>query len=304
MNDTTTQLDKIKKLISISFVEQSITPEELESILLSTLKVIEDIYSNFDSSSSEMKGEYSSIQDKVRYELDDLKVSIENATSNLKTELGSDISSVKESLYAEIKRIYNLINGLPKPQNVDEQKLVDTAVNKALQAITPKIQNINVQEIIRQAVEQAKSEIKIEPADNSIFEKLERDIEELKKEIAETPKSFFGGSGSRPIRVYNNGTAVSENALELNFINAYSFSTDGKTGRRVNITVSNNGLSNILAATGVVDGDNVSFTFTQRPSYIVSDHATYRENVGWTWNSGTLTATMAVPPVDDIFGFA
>ncbi len=59
-----------------------------------------------------------------------------------------------------------------------------------------------------------------------------------------------------------------------------------------------------LTATGTVDGSNSAFTFTQKPTYIVSDSAWYRENKGWTWNSGTLTATMTIPPSTDIFGIA
>lgn len=68
-----------------------------------------------------------------------------------------------------------------------------------------------------------------------------------------------------------------------------------------------------LTATGTIDGSNKAFVFTQKPTYIVSDHAWYQTvNAGptaspttnWTWNAGTSTATMAVPPLEDIFGVA
>lgn len=59
----------------------------------------------------------------------------------------------------------------------------------------------------------------------------------------------------------------------------------------------------LLPATGTINGVNAAFTFTQQPTYIVSDHMWYRVNIGWTWNGGTLTATMSVPPNDDIWGF-
>lgn len=58
-----------------------------------------------------------------------------------------------------------------------------------------------------------------------------------------------------------------------------------------------------LVATGTVDGSNTSFTFLEKPTYIVSDGAWYRENVGWSWNAGTLTATMFIAPNNDIWGF-
>lgn len=62
-----------------------------------------------------------------------------------------------------------------------------------------------------------------------------------------------------------------------------------------------------LAATGTVNGLNATFTFTQLPTYIVSDHAWYAQTnsngtTNWTWNAGTLTATMTIPPTEDIFG--
>lgn len=62
-----------------------------------------------------------------------------------------------------------------------------------------------------------------------------------------------------------------------------------------------------LAATGAVNGVNAAFTFTSLPSYIVSDHAWYAQtnsngSTNWTWVGGTLTATLTIPPTEDIFG--
>lgn len=59
-----------------------------------------------------------------------------------------------------------------------------------------------------------------------------------------------------------------------------------------------------LAATGSVDGSNAAFTFAKEPSWIVSDGAWYRVGNGWTWNAGTLTATLTIPPQSDIWAFA
>ena len=59
----------------------------------------------------------------------------------------------------------------------------------------------------------------------------------------------------------------------------------------------------VLSTADSVNGSNVDFIFTEKPDYIVSDHAWYTENVGWTWNGGTLTASMAIPPSDEIYGF-
>jgi len=57
--------------------------------------------------------------------------------------------------------------------------------------------------------------------------------------------------------------------------------------------------------TGDVDDTNADFVFTAKPKAIVVNGRTLRENKGWTWNSGTLTATLtdgAVGTGGDIFG--
>jgi hypothetical protein len=59
----------------------------------------------------------------------------------------------------------------------------------------------------------------------------------------------------------------------------------------------------LLTPTGTINSVNTAFVFTEQPTYIVSDGAWYRVNKGWTWDSGTLTATMTIPPNDDIYGF-
>ena len=63
-----------------------------------------------------------------------------------------------------------------------------------------------------------------------------------------------------------------------------------------------------LTATGTVNGVNTAFVFTEQPTYIVVDGLWYSrlDNNGvaqWTWNGGTLTATMVVAPTNSIFGF-
>lgn len=63
----------------------------------------------------------------------------------------------------------------------------------------------------------------------------------------------------------------------------------------------------VLTATGTVNGLNAAFTFASLPTFICSDHAWYKQTnsngtTNWTWNGGSLTATMTVPPTEDIFG--
>lgn len=51
----------------------------------------------------------------------------------------------------------------------------------------------------------------------------------------------------------------------------------------------------ILPATGTIDDSNVDFVFTTKPTEVVVNGISYTENNGWTWNSGTLTATLTFP---------
>lgn len=69
------------------------------------------------------------------------------------------------------------------------------------------------------------------------------------------------------------------------------------------LTTSGNSLS-LLTATGSIDASNKAFTFVSKPTIIIVNGATYRENNGWAWNSGTLTATLdgAVGVGGDIYG--
>ncbi len=57
-----------------------------------------------------------------------------------------------------------------------------------------------------------------------------------------------------------------------------------------------------LTATGAINGGNAAYVFTEKPAYIYADGAKYRENHGWTWNSGTLTATLSFYPTFDVWG--
>lgn len=75
---------------------------------------------------------------------------------------------------------------------------------------------------------------------------------------------------------------------------------DSATGR-ILVDSANAGIT-VLSPTGTVNSVNTSFVFSSQPTVIVNDGVTLRVNFGWTWNSGTLTATMSIPPSFDLFG--
>lgn len=77
--------------------------------------------------------------------------------------------------------------------------------------------------------------------------------------------------------------------------------TRDSTGRS---TISASGLTELDPTSGSINSVNKAFVFASKPTYIVVDAATYRENKGWTWNAGTSTATLSIAPTYDCYGLA
>ena len=83
---------------------------------------------------------------------------------------------------------------------------------------------------------------------------------------------------------------------------------DPVTGRLLVSATGGGGGFTVLQPTETPDGSRKVFTFaaaTGQPTFIVSDNATMQATtksgtVNWTWNAGTLQATMTIPPQDDI----
>ena len=107
---------------------------------------------------------------------------------------------------------------------------------------------------------------------------------------------------------------MAENApRDDNFVPAALFQIDGQArgnllaGRideatgRILVDVNVSGSLNILSPTGAVNSSNTAFVFTAKPTVIVNDGVTLRENLGWTWD-GVDTATMDSAPNYDLFG--
>ena len=81
--------------------------------------------------------------------------------------------------------------------------------------------------------------------------------------------------------------------------------TQNNVGGNETITItagSGAAFTELPIVSGSVDGTNAIFEFSQKPTYLVSDGAWYKENEGWTWNSGTSEATLTIPPSSSLFG--
>jgi hypothetical protein len=112
-----------------------------------------------------------------------------------------------------------------------------------------------------------------------------------------------GGSGSGTALTVTDGITTVTNVSTIDFTGATVSNGGGGTA---NVLVSGGGFTELPKLTGAVNGVNVTFTFSQTPSYIVSDGVWYKKldsNGGTQW-SGTTTVTMVIPPATSIFGIA
>jgi hypothetical protein len=101
--------------------------------------------------------------------------------------------------------------------------------------------------------------------------------------------------------IQDEGVSLTQRA-KLNFKGAAVTATDDVANDATIVTISAASVTP-ETPTGSVNGSNADFVFTSKPTIIVSDGSSYQENEGWTWTSGTLTATMTSPPTFDIFGY-
>lgn len=103
----------------------------------------------------------------------------------------------------------------------------------------------------------------------------------------------YASGGANQLVIQNNGVRLSEYVLNLNFGPGLTASYSNGT-----ILVTANTSGSILAATGTIDDSNMDFTFTQLPSVLIINGGTYKQTDGsitWTWDAGTLTATLSTP---------
>lgn len=123
-------------------------------------------------------------------------------------------------------------------------------------------------------------------------------LDDIEKRLNETaPRGVFIGP-SRGAYLYIDGVKKGlVNTLNIIPGSGVTVSYNRASGRN-DITISATGVGgsfSILTATGTVDDSNTAFTFISKPSIIIVNGASYQENHGWSWNSGTLTATLDNP---------
>ncbi len=129
-----------------------------------------------------------------------------------------------------------------------------------------------------------------------------RGVDKLVKDLKASGKNVQVGWGAHPLTIYDGTTVIDKNARIINFGSNLTVSRNASGV----ITVSATGGAGVteLTATGTINSINTAFTFLSKPTYIFVDGTKYRENEGWTWNGGTLTATTTKAPDFSIWGEA
>ncbi len=133
------------------------------------------------------------------------------------------------------------------------------------------------------------------------FLELEKDLKKYASNIYEYGSSLSVLVGGTLVGMGNQNNFAAGSNLTL---------SSSTTGTLITVTISaNSGGFTRLTATGTVNDSNTAFTFIQKPSFIVSDGVWIEPldangNVNWSWNAGTLTATLTIPQNSAIWGIA
>ena len=144
---------------------------------------------------------------------------------------------------------------------------------------------------------------KVNTSSTKVKKEVIEGIEQMEENINTIKTRPISIGGRQGMQLYTNGTKrglvqtinlIAGTGITLTYTRSYG---------RNDVLIDATGSSlTALPATGAINSVNTAFVFTEKPTYIISDGAFYRENSGWTWNAGLLTATMTIPPNDDLYG--
>lgn len=157
--------------------------------------------------------------------ISETSASLQEAVNESGEASSTNLKNLENRLVSEIGKVKASIPTMPELPNMEawEKKVVEgfTARFTELEGKIPTITPVTA-EATRDALETLTGE---ERLDAKAIKNLPQTIERHSSII-----------GNRPIRILNNGTDVSGNVTEINFVNPSSISTVGKAGRRVDVT--------------------------------------------------------------------
>ena len=237
--------------------------------------------------------------DDMETKLSDLEKSL---TKDMHTISTADVQKCMADMGAEMDKVYEVINKLPKH---DEKQIIDTAVSKSQSALLPVIVGVENQlieatkpVIIRDSLESLEGD---ERLDKSAIKGLDEALAEKSKGGV----TLFGNS--RGVQLYVDG--VKEGlAQTINFIPGVGISlTYNRSQGRNDITISASGTAalGIIAVSGTVDDSNVTFTAASEPTLLIINGGSYQKTGGsitWPYVAGTITLSSAVGNGGSIYG--
>jgi hypothetical protein len=98
-------------------------------------------------------------------------------------------------------------------------------------------------------------------------------------------------TSEKRIAVYDHGILLAEDFNSIDFQGSVSGSIDGNGNLTETISGGGAGV-NFETPTGAINGVNLNYVVTHTPLAVILNGATYFENDGYTYNSGTFTITM------------
>lgn len=145
--------------------------------------------------------------------------------------------------------------------------------------------------------EQLRDKLETLEKDDRLDKSAIKGMDELEKNFDTKLSSIPRGGGARGFQLYVGGAKKGiANYLNLIAGSGVALTYSAAYGRN-DLTISASGAAlSILTATGTVDNSNKAFTFLSKPNVVIVNGASYQENNGWSWNSGSLTATLDYAP--------
>ena len=291
-------LEKINKMMEL-MQNETLTPAEVEKLITMILEFISKAKKGFDTVSESNLQKMQDFLDNIRSEHRDI--------------MGAMLQESKDVLAKCDKMCKEVLNAKPKDGvSPDLQTIAYEAsklVDDKLRPLVPKIEDIEkdlpkLGEPIRDSLEILKGEDRL---DKSAIRGLD-DYEDVKK-LAKQKSESGQIRGSRGVDLSIDGTVIGA-VQYLNLIAGIGVTlTHVVTGGRNDVVINASASTSVLTATGTIDDSNVAFTFISEPAILIINGASYRQTGGaitWTWDSGTLTATLSSPigSSGSLFGLA
>lgn len=222
-------------------------------------------------------------------ELSQLRITFDHAIQNLKDSNVKDLTDIKGQIKDAVDKSF-------KAQEVSLNQLRDSVIRMQEGKEGEPGKDADEQAVIAAVLAQLPVHDVYDDAE------LKAQIDEHAKALEDmrSEKSSRGaGWGAHPLNIYQSGTIKAETARHINFTGAtVTQSPDGVTTVAV---LGGAGLS-VLAATGTVDGSNVTFTFASTPTLVVVNGTSYRNGHGVTIVTTTATLDNPAGVGGDVYG--